>query len=425
VNRLEAGDQLGVGDRLISANRFATLELFPFGELQLYRTHFERVLWSSNTPGRPIDRVVMQADGNLVAYQPDGTAPWATGTDGHPGASATLRDDGDLVVSVGPTVLWHSGSGQDMATPTFASSDGRYRYVEVAEWLQDVASNLPCSLAMQWPGYATEIIEDRIDGQDVVIQVWKGWCPTFLNFMPGGMGAEVGVYRRIPGRPRPTEASVGDWLANASESVLSAIFGAVNLAAPTVNTILSRFQVPALKNLSDNDLWWPAPELNARLEMTVSNSRTGQPIFTGGPLTGYWLPKWMINDSYAQYRRDQPAGATVEILDTPEYWVDFRINGRSYPSWPLHPNPVYPAPPPAVHPFLDLLLGDGPRPPHLASPAHAALPFVDLLLGDDPSPGPDGPATAGSPALPFVDLLLAPDPPAPPPRPGRRIRRPH
>jgi hypothetical protein len=181
--------------------------------------------------------------------------------------------------------------------------------------------------------------------------------------------------------------------------VLSAVFGAVNLAVPTVNTILSRFQVPVLQNLGDDDLWWPAPELNARLEMTVSNSRTGRPIFTGGPLTGYWLPKWMINESYALYRRDQPAGTTVEILDTPEYWVDFRINGRSYPSWPVHPNPVYPAPPPASHPFLDLLLGDQPGTPHVAGPAPVAMPYVGLLL--------------------------APDPPARPTRPGRRIRRPH
>ena len=42
----------------------------------------------------------------------------------------------------------------------------------------------------------------------MVIQLWKGNCPKFLGFIgiesfPGGIGAEVGVYRRIPGRFRP------------------------------------------------------------------------------------------------------------------------------------------------------------------------------------------------------------------------------
>jgi len=48
--------------------------------------------------------------------------------------------------------------------------------------------------------YLTKVVEDKIGGFPIVIQLWKGWCERlggrYANF-PGGMGAEVGVYRRV------------------------------------------------------------------------------------------------------------------------------------------------------------------------------------------------------------------------------------
>jgi hypothetical protein len=57
-------------------------------------------------------KLVMQGDGNLVAYTPDGVPTWSTATDGHPGAHARMLTDGNLVVaSVDDTVaLWSSGT---------------------------------------------------------------------------------------------------------------------------------------------------------------------------------------------------------------------------------------------------------------------------------------------------------------------------
>ncbi|MGW4381294.1 hypothetical protein [Kitasatospora sp. NPDC004531] len=44
-------------------------------------------------------RLTMQADGNLVLYYLfDGKPIWSTGTDGHPGATATMQSDGNLVI---------------------------------------------------------------------------------------------------------------------------------------------------------------------------------------------------------------------------------------------------------------------------------------------------------------------------------------
>ena len=55
-------------------------------------------------------RLVMQSDGNLVEYGPDGTALWASGTSGS-GVHAVLQGDGNFVVyASGGQPLWASGT---------------------------------------------------------------------------------------------------------------------------------------------------------------------------------------------------------------------------------------------------------------------------------------------------------------------------
>ena len=57
-------------------------------------------------------RLAMQADGNLVLYSlKSGQALWASGTPGHPGATATMGTDGNLAVkATDGTVLWSTGT---------------------------------------------------------------------------------------------------------------------------------------------------------------------------------------------------------------------------------------------------------------------------------------------------------------------------
>jgi hypothetical protein len=145
---------------------------------------------------------------------------------------------------------------------------------------------------------------------DVVIQLWKGWCPKFAGIQnfPGGVGAEVGIYRRIPGRTRPSALPNG-------------------LSPDIIPRLLS-----ALASYADHELWWPFPELAARLECEFINPLNGQVVFSGGPENTYWLTKWMDDDSYRQYQRDAPTPASVV-----DYRLGFKINGRRYPSWPPVP----------------------------------------------------------------------------------------
>jgi hypothetical protein len=322
MDRLQPNQQLNVTDQLASNNGRVNLIMQGDGNLVLYRTRFGRALWASNTQGKPVHHVIMQGDGNLVAYSAAGAPDWNTGTYGHPGAWMVLQDDGNLVVyDSANTPLWASNTVQDFSSPTIGYADDHgYTYVETSELWQQMCSVLPCCLALQWPDYATRIVEDTINGQLVVIQLWKGWCQKFLGLQnfPGGIGAEVGVYRRIPGRIRPT----------------SLPFLPQPLAAFILNTIAT---------LSDNELWWPFPELQAQIEFTLVNPVTNQTFFCAGPETSYWLAKWMNDGSYTQYQGDQgvrwpwlpswwPGNSQTPFFSA-DYALDYKINGKSYPRW--------------------------------------------------------------------------------------------
>jgi hypothetical protein len=63
--------------------------------------------------------------------------------------------------------------------------------------------------------------------------------------------------------------------------------------------------VASIAEQGDEFLWWPFPELGATIEFTLINPVTNQTFFSGGPQTTYWMNKWMNDDSYADYRRDQ------------------------------------------------------------------------------------------------------------------------
>ena len=65
------------------------------GNLVLYS--FGVAMWATGTVGTGAV-VVMQGDGNLVEYSHHSKPLFASGTDGHGGATAAIQDDGNLVV---------------------------------------------------------------------------------------------------------------------------------------------------------------------------------------------------------------------------------------------------------------------------------------------------------------------------------------
>jgi hypothetical protein len=309
ASELASGQQLIAYRQVVSASRLFNLIMQNDGNAVLYRTMFSRALWASNTNGTPAEDLNMQSDGNLVVEGAQGTTYWATGTAGHPGASLLVQDDGNSVLyDTAGRPLWASNTVQDLNSPVIQYDDSQgYTYDETAEWWKTSCEAFPCFGALQWPGYTTYAFPDVIDGQPVVIQLWKGTCEKFagLNDFPGGVGAEVGVYHIVPGRAITSSLSF--------------------LPASFVEFIIS-----SIATLGGSSLWWAFPELGTKIEFTLTNPVTQQTFFAAGPEVTYWLNKWMFNDSYALYSSDQ--GGQVPSSPT-DYALRYKINGRSYPSW--------------------------------------------------------------------------------------------
>jgi hypothetical protein len=66
--------------------------------------------WASNTAGKPAGKTIMQKDGNLVVYGPDGHPFWASNTAGHPTATIAIQDDENVVIYEGDHPLWSSNT---------------------------------------------------------------------------------------------------------------------------------------------------------------------------------------------------------------------------------------------------------------------------------------------------------------------------
>jgi len=81
--------------------------------------------------------------------------------------------------------------------------------------------------------------------------------------------------------------------------------------------------------LGDQFLWWPLPELNARIEFKLINPVTGQTLFCAGPESSYWLAKWMNDGSYARYKLDAGGNPPFAV----NYVLEYRVNGKTYPRW--------------------------------------------------------------------------------------------
>ncbi|MFD5918373.1 hypothetical protein ACFVYP_17745 [Kitasatospora sp. NPDC058201] len=95
------------------------------------------VLKSGESVSSNSGRLTMQSDGNLVLTSlRSGTAVWSTGTQGHPGAGATMQDDGNFVVYDPQRVpLWSSNTWVGNGSGYFAlvQDDGNYA-VYTAGW---------------------------------------------------------------------------------------------------------------------------------------------------------------------------------------------------------------------------------------------------------------------------------------------------
>ncbi|WKB55313.1 hypothetical protein [Eleftheria terrae] len=106
---LRPEDALHPDGAITSADGRFSLVFQGDGNLVLYRNRIGQdrtALWSSGTHGKAAEVCLMQGDGNLVIYGPDGEPVWDSATHGHPGARLVLQNDGNLVLYDGDAAVW-------------------------------------------------------------------------------------------------------------------------------------------------------------------------------------------------------------------------------------------------------------------------------------------------------------------------------
>ncbi|KAL7836089.1 hypothetical protein AOLI_G00273730 [Acnodon oligacanthus] len=107
-NSLFTNQELHKGDFLISNDRNYKAIFQDDGNFVIYGW---KPLWASNTYGKPVTRLIMQGDGNLVLYTGDGQPLWASNSWQNSitnDNSLFINNDGHLAVQRGSQVLWTS-----------------------------------------------------------------------------------------------------------------------------------------------------------------------------------------------------------------------------------------------------------------------------------------------------------------------------
>ncbi len=106
---MTAGQSLGPDQSIRSANGQYQLIMQGDGNLVLYNAE-NVAMWASGTAGKPVTMCIMQDDGNLVVYG-GATSTWASNTQGHSGSYLVVEDDGDIVIyDQDGTAIWSKGA---------------------------------------------------------------------------------------------------------------------------------------------------------------------------------------------------------------------------------------------------------------------------------------------------------------------------
>jgi hypothetical protein len=189
--------------------------------------------------------------------------------------------------------------------------EGGYHFITMSKSWRAMCRDMPDSPRVVIPPvYATAWID--LPDDDLVIQAWKGNCPHIPG-LPGGIGGEVGVYRREPGRkleaPRviPEVDKLPVWERP--------------LARRAIRWLLRRAQQIVDEG---EQLWWPVED--SREPIAMSFAYDGQTFFAANQPDGYWLSRWMTYASYLRFaaaKRHVPAFAR-------DFEMQFSVGAREF-----------------------------------------------------------------------------------------------
>lgn len=240
MGTLFSGQALHPGQSLQSANKLHTLILQSDGNVVLYDRN-SHAIWATNT-GRLINprEFIMQTDGNLVLYDTSGSPKWASNTWNNPGAFLNVQDDGNLVVyragsqtETANNALWASGSN-DIGSPgkptdqsqAILAAHNKYRAevgVPPLRWSDSLAASatqwanhLAQTGTLQHSGRAGENLAQGSAGAFSVTQLVDIWgrekqyfrTGTFPNISSTGKWEDAGHYTQVVWR-NTTEVGCG------------------------------------------------------------------------------------------------------------------------------------------------------------------------------------------------------------------------
>jgi len=184
--------------------------------------------------------------------------------------------------------------------------------------------------------YLTKVVEDKIGGFPIVIQLWKGWCERlggrYANF-PGGMGAEVGVYRRVSEDEEYSERFLFKKPVKEMDKGMHQFRNNLAKVPQKVKPLekvvaaLPRHDRP--QGDPEGDVWYPFPELRTRLWFKLVNPLTREKFFQTTEQSTWWLTRWMAPDSYRNKYKKQH---TVPAFPA-DFKLHYTINGKTYEAW--------------------------------------------------------------------------------------------
>lgn len=97
-DRLGEWQSINIGQSIVSENGVFSFVMQSDSNACIYQKGIQASIWCTRSNGTGAQFVIMQKDGNLVAYAP-GTRPvWQTATQGHEGTFLLLQNDGNMVI---------------------------------------------------------------------------------------------------------------------------------------------------------------------------------------------------------------------------------------------------------------------------------------------------------------------------------------
>ena len=194
LGQLAAGGQLGSGDSLVSPSGSFRLVMQTDGNLVDYGP--QGPIWATYTSGAGA-RLVNQEDGNVVVYGPNFT--WASGTDGQGPATLAMQDDGNVVAYGGQGAQWstYTNGGRSRMAAMGAIAFARQQLGKPYVWSGTGPNAYDCS-GLTMTAYASVGVPLLRTSQQQYTQgvpvSRDALQPGDLVFYNGASPAHVGIY---------------------------------------------------------------------------------------------------------------------------------------------------------------------------------------------------------------------------------------